>query len=433
MIASDGAAYRAALQQAVALASLVCLLAASAVGLWLALVLIWPAAGALMGPLTYGRWMPVHLDLQLFGWCSLPVVGVLMLRMFPPGGRWVEAARLALAAWLGALVAGSLHWLGGHTSGKIFLDWSGAAGFAFAGAQIVLWMVLVAGWWARRRDQASGASRVVDAGVLLLLVAVPFVLQFSAQPSVYPPVNPNSGGATGHSLLASSLGLVAIALTLPLLLGRPARRPIVRSAIAVSLTLAANWAFYLAIGHGNATHHDIEQIVGLGTLLVWPLLLPWWFRRFAWESTQRRWLLTAAIWTAAIVLDGFVLFLPGVLDSLKFTNAFVAHSHLAMAGLLTALNLLLLISLAPTSALARALDARLPWLLWNLGAAAMILVLTWVGLREMADPFAIWNGTRAVTFGYCVRFVAGMIMFVAAALWMRSALAGARHRLEGAP
>jgi cytochrome c oxidase cbb3-type subunit 1 len=334
---------------------------------------------------------------------------------------------------LGALAAGALDWLGGHTSGKIFLDWTGAAGLAFAGAQIVLWVVLAAGWWARRRDQTSGASRAVDAGVLLLLAVVPFVLQFSAQPSVYPPVNPDSGGATGHSLLASSLGLVTIALALPALLGRLARRPILRDAIIVSLALVANWALYLTIGHGNATHHDPEQIVGLGTLLLWPPVLVWWFRRFAWESTQRRWLITTAIWTAAIVLDGFVLFLPGVLDSLKFTNAFVAHSHLAMAGLLTALNLLLLISLAPTSALARALDTRLPWLLWNLGAAAMILVLTWVGLREMVDPFAIWNGTRAVTFGYSVRFVAGMVMFVAAALWMRSALVGARHRLEGAP
>lgn len=434
MIASDGDAHRAALQHAVVVASLFCLLAASAVGLWLALVLIWPEAGALLGPLTYGRWMPVHLDLQLFGWCSLPIVGVLMLRMLPLGDRWIEAARLALAAWLGALVAGSLHWLGGHTSGKIFLDWSGAAGLAFAGAQILLWLVLAAGWWARRRDPDSRVSRVVDAGVLLLLAAVPFVLQFSAQPSVYPPVNPDSGGATGHSLLASSLGLVGIALALPPLLGRSPRRPIFRSAIAISLVFAGNWAFYLSIGHGNATHHDVGQVVGLGTLLVWPLLLPWWFRRFTWESTQRRWLITTAIWTAAIVLDGFALFLPGVLDALKFTNAFVAHSHLAMAGLLTSLNLLLLISLAPSSALSRALDARLPWSLWNGGAAAMILVLTWVGLREMADPFAIWNGTGAVTHGYAMRLVAGAVMFGAAGLWMRSAMVvGARrHRSEGA-
>jgi cytochrome c oxidase cbb3-type subunit 1 len=430
-----GGAFRAALQHAVALASFVCLLAASAVGLWLALVLIWPAAGALMGPLTYGRWMPVHLDLQLFGWCSLPVVGVLMLRMLPPGERWLLAARLALAAWLGTLAAGSLHWLSGHTSGKIFLDWSGAAGLALAGAQIFLWWVLAAGWWARRRvDRASAASRLVDAAVLLLLGAVPFVLHFSAQPSVYPPVNPNSGGATGHSLLASSLGLVGIALALPALLGRPTRRPIARDAITVSLVFAANWVLYLSIDHGNATHRDLGQIVGLGTLLLWPPLLVWWFRRFAWEPTQRRWLITTAIWTAAIVIDGFVLFLPGVLDGLKFTNAFVAHSHLAMAGLLTALNLLLLISLAPSSPLARALDARLPWALWNAGATVMIVVLTWVGLREMADSFAVWNGTGAVTSGYTVRLLAGMVMLVAAGLWLRSVLAaGARPPLGAEP
>jgi len=414
--------FRAQLQRSVALASLACLVGASVVGLWLAILLLWPGAGRLMGPLTYGRWMPVHLDVQLFGWCSLPMVGVLMLRMLPPGRSWHLAARLALAAWLGALVAGSLDWLGGHTSGKLFLDWSGADDIAFAGAQMFLWAVLASGWWARRRiDRGRIAHRVADAGMLLVLAAVPLALHFSAQPSVYPPVNPDSGGATGHSLLASSLGLVAIALPLPALLGRPAQRRIVQESITIGLIFAANCALYLYIGHGNATHHDAEQIAGLGSLLVWPPLLVWWFRQFIWEPAQRRWLITTALWCAGIVVDGFVLFLPGVLDSLKFTNAFVAHSHLAMAGLLTALNMLVLVSLAPTSALARALDAGLPWSLWNAGCATMIGVLTWVGLREAADPLAVYDGASAVTLGYAIRLLTGAAMLGAAMVWLRAA------------
>ena len=414
--------FRSRLQRSVSLASLACLVGASTVGLWLAFVLLWPEAGGIMGPLTYGRWMPVHLDVQLFGWCSLPIVGGLMVRMLPPTRAWHTAARVALAVWLGALVAGPLDWLAGHTSGKLFLDWSGADDFAFAGAQLLLWVVLTAGWWARRRlDRGRMAHRLADTGMLLFLAAVPFALHFSAQPSVYPPVNPDSGGATGHSLLASSLGVVGIALVLPSLFGRPARRRMVEESITISLIFAANWAVYLYIGHGNASNHDGEQIAGLGTLLVWPPLLVWWFRLFAWEASQRRWLVTTAVWCALLVVDGWVLFLPGVLDRLKFTNAFVAHTHLAMAGLLTALNMLVLVSLAPASTLSRALNARLPWLLWNAGAATMIGVLTWVGFGEAVDPLAIYDGAGAVTFGYTVRLLTGCVMLGAAVLWLRAA------------
>jgi len=414
--------FHTALQRSVSLAALACLVGASAVGLWLALVLLWPGAGRIMGPLTYARWMPVHLDVQLYGWCSLPVVGVLMKRMLPPGDPWHRAARLALAAWIGALVAGALDWLTGHTSGKLFLDWSGADDIAFAAAQGCLWSVLAAGRWVRRGlDGGRVAPRMIDAALLLVLAAVPLALHLAAQPGVYPPVNPDSGGATGHSLLASSLGLVGIALPLPALLGRPPHRRILHESITIGLILAANWAVYLHIGHGNASHHDAEQIAGLGTLLVWPPLLAWWYRLFAWEPTQRLWLVTTGLWCAGIVVDGFVLFLPGVLDLLKFTNALVAHSHLAMAGLLTALNLLVLISLAPTSGLARALADRRAWLLWNAGCAAMIVTLTWVGFREAADPLATRDGSDAVTLGYTLRLLTGAMMFAAAVQWFRSA------------
>jgi cytochrome c oxidase cbb3-type subunit 1 len=30
-----------------------------------------------MSPFTYGRWMPVHLNGQLYGWCSVPLLGLL--------------------------------------------------------------------------------------------------------------------------------------------------------------------------------------------------------------------------------------------------------------------------------------------------------------------------------------------------------------------
>ncbi len=39
--------------------------AANAVGVWLAGLLVWPGAGDALGPLTFGRWAPVHHSGQL--------------------------------------------------------------------------------------------------------------------------------------------------------------------------------------------------------------------------------------------------------------------------------------------------------------------------------------------------------------------------------
>jgi cytochrome c oxidase cbb3-type subunit 1 len=84
--------------------SLFWLVAANAVGVWLAAVLVWPSLGDLISPLTYGRWMPLHLDWQLYGWCSLPLVAVLLRWCLDERHPHVRGhARAALAAWSGAL------------------------------------------------------------------------------------------------------------------------------------------------------------------------------------------------------------------------------------------------------------------------------------------------------------------------------------------
>ena len=44
----------------------------NAVGLYLALLLMEPRLQA--GIWTYGRWVPVHLNAQLYGWTALPLV-----------------------------------------------------------------------------------------------------------------------------------------------------------------------------------------------------------------------------------------------------------------------------------------------------------------------------------------------------------------------
>jgi cytochrome c oxidase cbb3-type subunit 1 len=55
---------------------------ACGVGLLLALLLLFP--GLNPGPLTYGRWMPLHLDLALYGWLALPLVALLLRAYRPP-------------------------------------------------------------------------------------------------------------------------------------------------------------------------------------------------------------------------------------------------------------------------------------------------------------------------------------------------------------
>ena len=119
------------------------LVAANAVGALLAAELIWPRFGQLLGPLTYGRWMPLHLDWQLYGWCALPLVGALLAGFLKSDSqRALGHARLALAGWSLALALGGLAWLSGTSSGKLFLEWGGWARPLLPLALIALWLVL---------------------------------------------------------------------------------------------------------------------------------------------------------------------------------------------------------------------------------------------------------------------------------------------------
>jgi cytochrome c oxidase cbb3-type subunit 1 len=60
-----------------------------------------------------------------------------------------------------------------------------------------------------------------------------------------------------------------------------------------------------------------------------------YLRHFTWPAGSRRWLLAFAGWGAMLLITALFTFLPGVLDRWKFTNALVAHTHIAMAGMLT--------------------------------------------------------------------------------------------------
>jgi cytochrome c oxidase cbb3-type subunit 1 len=184
------------------------------------------------------------------------------------------------------------------------------------------------------------------------------------------------------------------------------------------------------IRHGNASHRDLEQVAGLATLGVWPPYLVWWFRLYVWEEAHRRWLGALAVWAALLFVDGFAIFLPGVLEGAKFSNSLVAHAHLAMAGMLTSLNMLMLISLAPRTRLANALAARRPWLAWNAACLVMVAALTALGWAEGRDPTLVPGGGTLVQAIYVVRLLCGLAMAAAALPWLMAAAGFALKRME---
>jgi cytochrome c oxidase cbb3-type subunit 1 len=385
------------------------LVAANAVGLWLGVVLLWPAAGDALAPFTFGRWVPLHLNWQLYGWCALPLVGALLAWFFDPGHPRVRAhTQAAFGAWSLALLLGGVGWLGGTTSGKLFLDWHGWTRPLLPGAMHVLWALLAAHTCWRWRGLATG-GRAARLAALAMLLAVPTVLHWSAGREVYPAVNPDSGGATGAALLGSTLGLVTIFLLLPAFLGVGGHRPWRTTAAA----LAVSWGIFAAIDHGHASHHAWGQIVGLGSLLVWAVWLPWFWLGHAWPDGVRPWLRAAIVWWVLLVASGWVTFLPGVSEAWKFTHSLVGHAHLAMAGLVTSLNAVILIVLARRPA------PRGVFGWWQGGCAVFVAAMLGLGAVEAERAGELFRSEVWTQAVFALRLAGGAAMAVASFRWWR--------------
>jgi cytochrome c oxidase cbb3-type subunit 1 len=432
-----------AIALAVARASVAWLLVANLVGLLLAVLLLWPGAGGMLGPLTYGRWMPLHADFQLYGWCALPVAGVLLAAYLPRSRRSLLHTRIALAAWSFALVYSGIDWLAGGASGKLFVEWSGASRLVFPAVLALLWVVLADGWWTRRA-QLSDAARWFTGIVLASLLLVPSILYLASSTGIYPVVNPHSGGATGTSLLGSTLGVVLIFLIIPHLLRLPKSSALDRNPAVVFMYILVPallrradaghssrvaawivWSWFVVCtavlgfaSHGHASHHSTAQILALATLLPWPLLVMLHWKRFNWDAGSLRWLAASLGWGVALVVTGLLTFLPGASERLKFTDALVAHAHLAMAGLLTSINVVLLLNLGSETATRRALGSSALYWMWQAGCLVQVVVLSCLGWLEGAEPPLLGATGGAVDLGYDARLLAGVLMAAAAAGWL---------------
>ena len=412
-------------RQAVAAAAwhgLFWLVLANAIGVMLATLLLFPALNLLLGEWTYGRWMMVHMNLELYGWTSLPLVGFLFRVYGADRGQLEKWCRPVLWAWSTALGVGMVFWLSGQSSGKLFLDWTGYARTLFPVALMALWLVLLFAFLEGRRSSASSTIITTAAKLfgLLVLLAVPFALYIVANPNTYPAVNPDTGGPTGTSQLESSLAIVGILLMLPLGIAR--RKAGQSGAIVLAwIVLLAESLLCVALGRADISHHEPAQFLSLGSLLVWLPITPAYYAGFAWHKNARRWQLAFLWWWVALVLTGWIFFLPGVLDHFKFTDGLVGHSFVAMAGFASSLIIFVTVQLLGDEGWIFN-RARSFWL-WHVGVISYIVVMLIAGWREGSNPaFTIVPGSeRNLLYG--LRLLTGIMMLLSSLDWLVDASA----------
>ena len=391
----------------------------NALGVMIAILLLLPGLNAFLGEWTYGRWMMVHMNIALYGWCGLPMLGFLFSVYGTHRGSLALWARPVVWLWSGALVIGSLSWLSGHSSGKLFLDWSGTARVFFPLAMGALWLLIAASFF-RQKDatQTSRTATVAKLMGLLVLLAVPFAIFLVSNPSVYPAVNPDTGGPTGASQLESSLAIVVILLLVPFGIARRVGRA--RIVWFSWMVLAAEGILWLMLDQSDVSHRVPAQYLSLGSMLVWIPLVPTYYTAFNWNAGARRWSTALFWWWGLLVLSGWVTFLPGILDRVKFTDVLVGHSLVAVAGFLSALLILVMIQIIGEEH-AWIFNRTWSFHMWNYGVLAYVVVIMVAGWIEGADPaFTIVPGPARDTL-YVIRLVTGLMMLAASAEWLVAA------------
>jgi cytochrome c oxidase cbb3-type subunit 1 len=377
------------------------------VGFYLSMLLNHPALQ--LGEWTYGRWVPVHLNVQLYGWTSLPLVAWLFSIYEVNRSTARSWAPAAVWAWTTALAIGVFHWLNGVTSGKIFLDWKGSSLWALIAAQVILWHVLATSWnerhhlWNQRRKFASLAG-------LAALALVPLSLAFASSPAVYPPVDRTTGGPTGSSLLGSALIVINLMVILPRVVAMSRKD---KTKPGIRIYLAFSWVFFAVTEAMGGTHFDWYQIAAMGVLLPWVWLLPRDWAGFSWPNGTRAWRQAMFAWWGILVVSGFLMYQPGILDQLKFTQGLVAHSHLAMAGFTTSFCAMLLVLLT-----GKRMGGEWTVWLWHLSVLVMIVTLALMGWREGDGPSWMLANPAWRICGLGIRAFCGLLMLTISMNWL---------------
>jgi cytochrome c oxidase cbb3-type subunit 1 len=187
-----------------------------------------------------------------------------------------------------------------------------------------------------------------------------------------------------------------------------------------------HFAVFALIDHGDSSNHDPVQIAALTSLAIWPPLVAYRLRAFSWSAVARRWLAALAVWSALLVATGVLGFLPGVLERWKFTNALVAHAHIAMAGLVSCWMVVILDSLirgssSPESRLREVFASRRGFWAWQLGCGLYVAAMLVLGTLEGFDPGLVIRAEALSQAFYALRWGAGGLMFWASLGWLRAA------------
>jgi cytochrome c oxidase cbb3-type subunit 1 len=390
---------------------------ANAVGVLIGFLLILPALNTLLGELTYGRWMMVHMNLELYGWTSLLLVAFLFKAYGAESGEAAKWCRPLLWAWSAALGIGSISWLMGHSTGKLFLDWSGYACAFFTCMLFGLWMVLLFGFvhnWRASKRRIS-LARVAQIAGLVLLLLIPIAIYTASQSGGYPAINPSTGGPTGSSQLESSLAVVAILLMTPFAIApRKCNRA---NIVAVGwILLFAECALCAAMDRSDVSHHVSSQFLSLGSVLLWLPVIPGYYSAFIWNAHSRRWRVAFLWWWAALVATGWIFFLPGVLDHFKFTDGLVGHSFVAMAGFASSFLIFVMVQLLGEDGWI--FNQPRAFYMWQTGVIAYIGLMTIAGWREGFDPSFTMVPGAFRNLLYILRLGTGSLMLHASVDWL---------------
>lgn len=378
----------------------------NSVGLFLSILLVRPQWQPELW--TYGHWVPIHLNVQLYGWTALPLVAWLLKIYEVDASKVPGWGSAAVWGWTAALIAGCFQWLAGVTSGKIFLDWRNASLWCFIAALLVLWIVLSISWWQHALSWSLARRRGSVAGLAALGV-VPVMMVIAASPKTYPPIDPTTGGPTGSSLLGSTLIVIGLMLLLPRVSGMAGRG---KARWGTWLFFGLSWLVFAvteAIGGG---HFDSWQIGAMLLLLPWAWLIRRDWLGFDWPPHSSAWRTAMIFWWTLLVFSAVAMYAPGVLDRIKFTQGLVAHSHLAMAGFTTSFCAVLLSTLTQ-----RPIGGRASVMVWNAAAFAMIAVLAAMGWREgqSAEWMIIPEHWREA--GLIARAIAGVFLLGSSIGW----------------
>lgn len=168
--------------------------------------------------------------------------------------------------------------------------------------------------------------------------------------------------------------------------------------------------------HGYVSHHAPAQYLSVASALVWIVLVPAYYRQFEWNPATRRWRTAFLAWWGGLVFTGWIMFLPGVLDRLKFTDALVGHSLVAVAGFLSAYLIFILVQM-PGEDDAWILNRTWSFYAWNLGVLAHVVVMMFAGWIEGTNPaFTIAPGAvRDSVYAICL--LTGVVMLTASIEW----------------